>query len=120
MGRQSKCEPALETLKSVEHPIARFCEVMVEGMAYIGSGNVLKIQEFLQKCTTHESEENSLPQAAAIISIAFLSISEEIGNDMVMRTMHHILQYCEMSVKRAIPIALAIMSKSYFFNFRCK
>jgi len=112
LGRQSKCEPALETLKSVEHPIARFCEVMVEGMAYIGSGNVLKIQEFLQKCTTHESEENSLPQAAAIISIAFLSISEEIGNDMVMRTMHHILQYCEMSVKRAIPIALAIMSVS--------
>ena len=66
---------------------------------------MLKIQQFLQKCTLHEKAEDSLPQNAAVISIALLAISEEIGNDMALRTMHHILQYCEIHVKRAIPIA---------------
>jgi len=112
LGRQSKCEPAMETLKTIEHPIARFCEIILEGCAYIGSGNVLKIQEFLNKCIKHEKDTDSMPQAASVICIALLAISEEIGNDMVLRTMHHILQYCELNVKRAIPIALALMSIS--------
>lgn len=106
LGRQSLCENALETLKSIEHPIARFSEVILEACAYIGSGNVLKIQQFLQKCTTHEEPENSLPQSAAVMGIALLAISEEVGNEMAVRAMHHIMQYCELHVKRAIPIAL--------------
>jgi 26S proteasome regulatory subunit N1 len=106
LGRQSLCENALDTLKSIEHPIARFSEVILEACAYIGSGNVLKIQQFLQKCTTHEELENSLPQSAAVMGIALLAISEEVGNEMAVRAMHHIMQYCELHVKRAIPIAL--------------
>lgn len=112
LGRQSLCEPALETLKSIEHPVARFSEVILEACAYIGSGNVLKIQQFLQKCTTHEEPENSLPQAAAVMGIALLAISEEVGNEMAVRAMHHIMQYCELPVKRAIPIAMALLSIS--------
>ena len=41
-----------------------------------------------------------------------LAISEGIGNEMAVRTMHHIIQYCELPVKRSVPIALALLSIS--------
>ena len=112
LGKQESCEPALETLRTIEHPIARYCEVMLEACAYVGSGNVLKIQQFLQKCTAHEDEKNSLPQSAAVIGIAMIACSEEVGNDMAVRSLHHVLQYCELGVKRSVPIALALLSIS--------
>ena len=59
MGKQELCEPAMETLKTIEHPIARYCEVVTEACAYIGSGNVLKVQSFLQKCSEHKEEKES-------------------------------------------------------------
>lgn len=111
LGQQSLCEPALETLKTIEHPLARYCEITLEACAYIGSGNVLKIQSFLQKCTAHhdENKDESLAQSAAVMGIALLAISEEVGNEMALRSMYHILQYCDLGVKRAIPIAVGLM-----------
>ena len=112
LGQQEKCEPAIETLKVIEHPLARYAEVCVEAAAYVGSGNVLKIQEFLKKCTPHEEESKTLPQAMAVLGIAFIAISEKIGNEMAARIMNHILQYCELPVKRAIPIAIGMLNVS--------
>ena len=91
LGQQEKCEPAIETLKTIEHPLARYAEVCVEAAAYVGSGNVLKIQEFLKKCTPHEEEAKSLPQSMAVLGIAFIAISEKIGNEMAARLMNHVL-----------------------------
>jgi len=31
---------------------------------------------------------------------------------MVMRSLNHILQYCDVTVKRAVPLALAILNLS--------
>lgn len=112
LGQQEKCEAVIETLKTIEHPFARYAEVCVESAAYVGSGNVLKIQEFLKKCTPHEQGEKTLPQAMAVVGIAFIAISEKIGNEMAARLMNHILQYCELPVKRAIPIAIAMLNIS--------
>jgi len=47
-----------------------------------------------------------------VLSIAIIASSEEIGNEMAIRTMNHILQFCEYPVKRAIPLALALMHLS--------
>lgn len=46
------------------------------------------------------------------MSIAMIASSEEIGNEMAMRSMNHILQYCDISAKRAVPLALAILNLS--------
>ena len=112
LGQQEKCEPAIETLKTIDHPIARYAEVCVEAAAYVGSGNVLKIQEFLKRCIPHEEESKTMPQAMSVIGIAFIAISEKIGNDMAGRLMNHILQYCDLPVKRALPIAIGMLNIS--------
>lgn len=112
LGQQEKCEPAIETLKVIEHPLARYAEVCVEAAAYVGSGNVLKIQEFLKRCTPHEEESKTLPQSMAVLGIAFIAISEKIGNEMAGRLMNHILQYCDLPVKRAVPIAIGMLNVS--------
>jgi len=41
-----------------------------------------------------------------------IASSEDIGNEMVMRSLNHILQYCDVTVKRAVPLALAILNLS--------
>ena len=113
LGQQEKCETTVETLAAIDHPLARYAEVCVQAAAYVGSGNVLKIQEFLEKCQPHETEPaKTLPQQMAVLGIAFIAISEKIGNEMSGRILNHILQYCELDVKRALPIAIAMLNIS--------
>lgn len=50
-GKLEAAEPIIETCKCIEHPIGGDTIVLVEAMSYAASGNVLKIQEMLQKCT---------------------------------------------------------------------
>jgi|JI9StandDraft_1071089.scaffolds.fasta_scaffold209924_1 26S proteasome regulatory subunit N1 len=44
MGQQNKCDATLEALGMVEHPIRKYIEIMVVSLAYVGTGNVLKVQ----------------------------------------------------------------------------
>lgn len=68
---------------------------MIETCAYIGSGSVLKIQEFMNKASkdfdvekdTDEIEEVCL----GLIGMAFIAISEPVGKKMIIRNIHHIL-----------------------------
>ena len=78
----------------------------------MGSGNVLKIQKMLHHCVEHLEEAKTPHQQVAVISIALIASSEEIGNEMAMRSMNHILQYCDVGVKRAVPLAMAILHLS--------
>lgn len=101
LGQQEKAEACIDSLAAIEHPIGSYAQVCVEAAAYIGSGNVLKVQESLKRCITHHTEDDkTLPQAMSVLGIAFISISEPIGNQMALRTLHHILQYCELPVRR--------------------
>ncbi|KAF7303354.1 RPN1-RPN2-N domain-containing protein [Mycena indigotica] len=47
----------IETLKAIEHPIAKTTQVIVEGCAFAGAGNVLKIQAMLHHCDEHIVEK---------------------------------------------------------------
>ncbi len=40
----------IETLGMIEHPISKYTQVLVESCAYVGTGNVLKIQKMLHHC----------------------------------------------------------------------
>lgn len=48
----------------------------------------------------------------AVIGIALIAGSEDVGNKMASRTLHHIFQYCELPIKRAVPIAVALLNVS--------
>jgi len=47
MGQQNKCEATLEAINLIEHPIKKFIQIMVSSVAYLGSGNVLKVQDLM-------------------------------------------------------------------------
>lgn len=57
LGRQDAADATLETLKVIEHPIARSAEILVEVCAYAATGNVLKIQSMLHTCAEVPAEK---------------------------------------------------------------
>lgn len=70
MGQQAKCEPVMETLSFIEHPIKKYFEIIVESMAYTGSGNVLKVQKMANEFAS-EAKHSEL----GILGLAFISSS---------------------------------------------
>merc|ERR1719361_470598 len=50
--------------------------------------------------------------AAAVIGIALIAMGEDIGSEMSFRTFGHLLRYGEPSVRRAVPLAIAMTSVS--------
>lgn len=53
IGLQDASDATIETLKAIDHPIAKTAQIMVEACAYAGTGNVLKIQAMLHHCDEH-------------------------------------------------------------------
>jgi 26S proteasome regulatory subunit N1 len=87
--------------------------VAVETCAYIGSGNVLLIQKYMQLATKHYDEKTQQLEieqvCLGLIGVALISISEIVGIKMIIRNIHHIMQYCELPIKRVVPIMLTIV-----------
>ena len=110
-GRMERADAMLEAVKTVEHKIGKYAAVCLESCAYAGSGNVLKIQELLGMCAEHLKEDAD-HQAAAVLGIALVSLGEDVGSEMVLRAMDHLLHYCELPIKRAVPLALALLNVS--------
>merc|ERR1712072_1202952 len=46
------------------------------------------------------------------MGLALVALGEEIGNEMALRTCDNLLQYGDSSVKKAVPLALALLSMS--------
>ncbi|OHS94200.1 Proteasome/cyclosome repeat family protein [Tritrichomonas foetus] len=113
LGQQSKCEAALELLKTPVSPdasktLSDFAQTTVSACAYAGTGNVLEIQKMLRICTG----EDSMQHAAAVIGIAVISLGDSVGSQMAKRMFEHILQYGKGHARLMVPIALALTSVS--------
>mmetsp|Transcript_29951 Transcript_29951/g.56641 ORF Transcript_29951/g.56641 Transcript_29951/m.56641 type:complete len:944 (-) Transcript_29951:87-2918(-) len=111
LGRMEKAEAMIEALRTIEHKISKFAAVVLETCAYAGSGNVLKVQEMLHQCAEH-LEEDAEHQMAAVIGIGLITMGEEVGSEMAIRSFEHLLHYCELPVKRAVPLALGVLNIS--------
>lgn len=116
-GRQEEVEVILETLKAVDHPVARPTAIMAEICAWAGTGAVLKIQELLHICNeqVEESEDRKggeLLQAYAVIGIALVAMGEDIGQEMVTRQFGHLMHYGAPNIRRAVPLAMGLISPS--------
>ena len=113
LGRQEAAEATMEAVKAVSAPLDKQVTVLLEMCAYAGTGNVLIIQRMLQYCTDHlENENESVFQGFATIGIALIAMGEEIGNEMSRRTFNHLMQYGEPVIRRAVPLAAALLCVS--------
>jgi len=112
LGQQDKAETILEALEAITHPIGKYARLTVETCAYAGSGDVLKIQRLLHECAEHLEEKDAVHQGVAVLGIPLIAMGEEIGTEMCLRSIDHILQYGAMPLRRAVPLALGLMCVS--------
>ncbi|ETI40005.1 hypothetical protein F441_14367 [Phytophthora nicotianae CJ01A1] len=113
LGRQERVEAMLEAAKTIEHKMSKYLAITLETCAYAGSGNVLKVQQLLRTCAEHiEDPIEAQHQSVAVLGIALITMGENIGSEMAMRSFDHLLQYGEVAVRRAVPLAFALLSVS--------
>lgn len=111
LGQMEKADAMIEALRTIEHKISKFAVLMLESCAYAGSGNVLKVQEMLHQCTEHLTEDAD-HQMVAVLGVGLITMGESVGTEMALRTFDHLLHYCEVPIKRAVPLSLAILNIS--------
>eukprot|EP00559_Dactyliosolen_fragilissimus_P002559 CAMPEP_0184867080 /NCGR_PEP_ID=MMETSP0580-20130426/25032_1 /TAXON_ID=1118495 /ORGANISM="Dactyliosolen fragilissimus" /LENGTH=924 /DNA_ID=CAMNT_0027367127 /DNA_START=176 /DNA_END=2950 /DNA_ORIENTATION=+ len=111
LGKMEKAEAMLEALATIEHKIGKYAAITLETCAYAGSGNVLKVQEMMHHCAEHLTEDAE-HQAVAVIGIGLITLGEDVGSEMALRAFDHLLHYCELPIKRAVPLALAVLNIS--------
>ena len=131
LGQREKGDAMLEALKTINHPIGLYSSIALETCAFAATGDVLKVQRMLHICAEHQGETHEKGgagtagslgpgaakfvgghQSIAVIGIALMTAGEEIGSEMVLRTFDHLLHYGDASVRRAVPLALALLSIS--------
>uniref|UniRef100_A0A096MCN6 26S proteasome non-ATPase regulatory subunit 2 n=1 Tax=Poecilia formosa TaxID=48698 RepID=A0A096MCN6_POEFO len=122
LGKGEAIETTLAALQVVPEPFRSFANTLVDICAYAGSGNVLKVQQLLHICSEHyeakDKDKDETPadmgshQGVAVLGIALIAMGEEIGSEMALRTFGHLLRYGEPTLRRAVPLALALISAS--------
>nr|NVI77537.1 regulatory particle non-ATPase 1 [Cucujiformia] len=134
LGKQEGADTILAALEVIPEPFKSMAVTMMDICAYAaGTGNVLKVQHLLHICSEHyETEKDettnkkdkdkkekddkekdlSSRQAIAVLGIALISMGEDIGGEMAYRTFGHLLRYCEPVIRRAVPLALGLISVS--------
>lgn len=116
-GRQEEVEVILETLKAIEHPMAKPAAVLAEVCAWAGTGTVLKLQELLHLCNDHiedgdDKKGDELIQTYAVLGLSLIAMGEEVGQEMVLRQFGHLMHYGEANIRKAVPLAMGLISPS--------
>lgn len=136
LAKQEAVEAVVLALEVLAEPFKSMASTMVEVCAFAGTGNVLRIQRLLHICSEHheapEKDEKkdakdakkdeasgqqqppdlSSQQAVAVIGLALIAMGEDIGAEMAFRTLGHLLRYGEPCIRRAVPLALGLISVS--------
>ncbi|RXK34811.1 26S proteasome regulatory subunit N1 [Tremella mesenterica] len=136
LGTQDASEATVETLRTIDHPIANVAQILVDVCSYAGTGNVLKIQDMLYICSEHaappkksDASETETPagspesspidaegdismSANAVMGIALVAMGEEVGAEMALRQFQHLMTYGDPIIRKTVPLALGLISAS--------
>ncbi|XP_065855782.1 26S proteasome non-ATPase regulatory subunit 2 homolog A-like isoform X2 [Euphorbia lathyris] len=108
LGKQESVEETAAISERFHDKIRKYCEMTLLSCAYAGTGNVLKVQNLLGHCTQH-LEKGETHQGPAVLGIAMVAMAEELGVEMAIRSMGHLLEYGEQNIRRAVPLALGLL-----------
>jgi len=126
-GQQEEVDVVLETLKAIEHPMSKPASVLAEICAWAGTGTVLKLQQLLHICNEHIEEKDDddkdgdekkdvsgeqLVQAYAVVGLSLVAMGEDVGQEMVLRQFGHLMHYGEANIRKAVPLAMGLISPS--------
>ncbi|KAK8486481.1 hypothetical protein V6N11_045142 [Hibiscus sabdariffa] len=109
LGKQEEGLEATSDISGMlNEKIRKYFDVTLLSCAYAGTGNILKVQELLSHCAEHLN--NGEPhQGPAVLGIAMVAMAEELGLEMSIRSLEHLLQYGELNIRRAVPLALGLL-----------
>merc|ERR1739838_781718 len=71
-----------------------------------------KDKDSKEKKEEEKEVDLSSQQAVAVLGIALISMGEDIGGEMSFRQFGNLLRYCEPVIRRAVPLALGLISVS--------
>ncbi|XP_071723522.1 26S proteasome non-ATPase regulatory subunit 2 homolog A isoform X2 [Rutidosis leptorrhynchoides] len=108
LGKQESVEATAEVSKTFNEKIRQHCDMTLLSCAYAGTGNVLKVQNLLGHCAQH-LDKGKTHQGPAVLGIAMVAMAEELGLEMAIRSLEHLLQYGEQNIRRAVPLALGLL-----------
>ncbi|WJX91340.1 26S proteasome non-ATPase regulatory subunit 2 A [Trifolium repens] len=108
LGKQESVEATAEVSKTLDEKIRKYCEITLISCAYAGTGNVLKVQNLLGHCSQH-LDKDEMHQGPAVLGVAMVAMAEELGLDMAIRSLEHLLTYGDHNVRRAVPLALGLL-----------
>ena len=116
-GRQEEVEVIVETLKAIEHPMSKPAAILAEVCAWAGTGTVLKLQELLHICNDHiedgeDKKGDELVQSYAVLGLGLIAMGEDVGQEMVLRQFGHLMHYGEANIRKAVPLAMGLISPS--------
>ena len=58
------------------------------------------------------AKDLSTQQGVAVLGLALVAMGEDIGSEMLFRHFGHLLRYSEPVIRRAVPLALGLISVS--------
>lgn len=67
-----------------------------------------QVQELLHSCSDH-LKKGGPDQGPAVLGIALIAMAEELGAEMAVRSLEHLLQYDDRGIRRAVPLALGML-----------
>ncbi|KAK4577645.1 hypothetical protein RGQ29_027952 [Quercus rubra] len=108
LGKQESVEATAEVSRTFNEKIRKYCDMTLLSCAYAGTGNVLKVQNLLGHCSQH-LDKGETHQGPAVLGIAMVAMAEELGLEMAIRSLEHLLQYGEQNIRRAVPLALGLL-----------
>ena len=116
-GRQEQVDVILDILKAIDHPMAKPTAVLASVCAWAGTGTVLKLQELLHICNEHiedkdEKKGEELVQSYAVLGLSLIAMGEDVGQEMVLRQFGHLMHYGEANIRKAVPLAMGLISPS--------
>lgn len=117
LGQGEKVDGAISAAAAVTSPISKYLKMTMRTCAFVGTGSVLEIQKLLSSLAEHIEEDEKDPhsgihQEVAVLGIAMIAMGEDVSTAMAFRSLDHILQYGEVNVRRALPLALGLLSIS--------
>ncbi|KAH7860362.1 hypothetical protein Vadar_012547 [Vaccinium darrowii] len=108
LRKQESVEAAAQVSKTFNEKIRKYCDMTLISCAYAGTGNVLKVQHLLDQCA-QDPEKGESHQGPAVLGIAMVAMAEELGLEMAIRSLEHLLLCREQNIRRAVPLALGLL-----------
>ena len=102
-----------ETKADTKEKVCSLIEFIFVGILLLNYINKESKKEKEKKSDDKDSAlASNAHQAIAVIGISLIAMNEEIGAEMALRAFGHLLHYGEPVIKRAVPLAMGLLSVS--------